>query len=951
MECHRCGSTQPDDAGYCGECGAPLAAAPGEPVEAAQGPPSGPPAAPPAASPAGPPPRRWRRVLAVSVAAVVVIAALAGTAWMKHWPAALFGRAHSLTRATPVSGAVIRFTSGQGIILTGAGSRYRLTAEVLAAHGRRRVAEPVRWRSDDPAAVSVTPGGTVTAHVAVGSANITATAAGAPPQMAQVLVARPASGTFLVPTRDIVAADASRVILRRTSRTAAIRPGDTVVSNGRPGGGLLAKVISVSARGSSVTALTRPASLASAFQALSVHAVSAPVTAAVPAGTIQTTAGTIAKCTRKAGTGVRVSLNNPSAQVRATIHVDAVLNSQGGVVHKLTLQALASITVVIHTGAVVLSAAGKARVTCELGVSGIPVPTPAFLGPVELDGEVGEVTGVDASVDVSTGLTVPGPVITGTLTAADGIHYTSAGGWKPVQRNAAKVTQAPGAPATSHASLTAKVAPFAQVDIGVAGMLAGDQLGGISLAFTRADTSYTVSLQAPFGYLSPGYTGPSWHTSADVSGGLDIHLTGNLATLLSWLGVSLPSLTWTPVNISIPGPASPTLTVTASPGSPGSKSILLSASLPSGLTKDKVDFVQYPPGGGPGTVVAPGTVAGTTATGTWRRATPAAGTRISAVVFDGAYGLANLPYASPASPAPSLTPTNWQQVRTLTDPTSGDITNIAVSPDGTLLATCANDGSSYLWNMTTGQLVATITQVSSPESPHSLAFSPDGKTLAVGSAAGIELRDVATMTTTATINWPGNGAVSSLAFSPDGKTLAAADLGGNGAYLLDVATGSQIARLGTPGMGAYTAVAFSPDGKTLAAGADSGTVLWDVATQQPIATFGISGTGSIISAAFSPDGKTLATGGFNGVALWNAATQQRDTVIRHLQMPADTTAVSFSPDSTILATSSSPTALWAATTGAKIASLPTTSWATAFSPHGLTLITTSGHNAILWQPG
>jgi pimeloyl-ACP methyl ester carboxylesterase len=308
------------------------------------------------------------------------------------------------------------------------------------------------------------------------------------------------------------------------------------------------------------------------------------------------------------------------------------------------------------------------------------------------------------------------------------------------------------------------------------------------------------------------------------------------------------------------------------------------------------------------------------------------------------------PTKSP-TPPPSL-PHHWRQVRTLTDPTSGDISNLAVSPAGDLLATvCAFDGSPYLWNVASGQLVATITQVNSTESPHSLAFSPDGKTLAVGSAAGIELRDVATMATTATIHWPGNGAVSSLAFSPDGKTLAAADLGSNGAYLWDVATGSQIAQISTPGIGADTAVAFSPDSKTIAVGGDNGTVLWNVTTQQPIATLGTSGSGPIISVAFSPDGKTLATGGFTGTVLWNAATQQKMAVIRNLQMPADTTAISFSPDSAILVTAGTPTALWAAATGANIATLPTTSGSAAFSPQGWTLITTSGHSVILWQPG
>jgi hypothetical protein len=84
--------------------------------------------------------------------------------------------------------------------------------------------------------------------------------------------------------------------------------------------------------------------------------------------------------------------------------------------------------------------------------------------------------------------------------------------------------------------------------------------------------------------------------------------------------------------------------------------------------------------------------------------------------------------------------------------------------------------------------------------------------------------------------------------------------------------------------------------------------------------------------------------------LWNGATWHKVAVIRHLQMPADTTAVSFSPDSTILATAS-PTALWVPATGSNIATLPTDAWSVAFSPHGLTLVTTSGNSAILWQPG
>ncbi len=313
------------------------------------------------------------------------------------------------------------------------------------------------------------------------------------------------------------------------------------------------------------------------------------------------------------------------------------------------------------------------------------------------------------------------------------------------------------------------------------------------------------------------------------------------------------------------------------------------------------------------------------------------------------------PVPSTRSPTPTPTPSlprHWKQLRTLTDPTSGDIQSIAVSPAGDMLATGTFDGSSYLWNMATGQLVATITQASpTGDDVHSLAFSPDGKTLALGFGRGvIELRDVATMATIATFNDNvGNGAVSSLAFSPDGTMLAAADLGGNGAYLWDVTTGSQLALLGTS-IGAVTSVAFSPDGKILATGGDNGTVLWDVATRHPTATLGTSGSGPIISGTFSPDGSLLATGGFNGAVLWTVATQRQVAVLPSAAPQADTTSIAFSPDGTIIATTGANTSLWATATGLKIAAIPIKAGSVAFGPHGQTLATTSGNSVILWTP-
>ena len=158
------------------------------------------------------------------------------------------------------------------------------------------------------------------------------------------------------------------------------------------------------------------------------------------------------------------------------------------------------------------------------------------------------------------------------------------------------------------------------------------------------------------------------------------------------------------------------------------------------------------------------------------------------------------------------------------------------------------------------------------------------------------LWDVATRQRLMQVPLPVNeGGVSSVAFSPDGKTLAAGysvnDLGGGGVVLWDVATRQRLMEAPLPvNEGSVLSIAFSPDGKTLAAGyigvvgsgSDGGVVLWDVATRQRLMEAPLPvKEGAVFSVAFSPDGKILAAGysaiGGDGVVLWDVDLESGST--------------------------------------------------------------------------
>jgi WD40 repeat protein len=159
----------------------------------------------------------------------------------------------------------------------------------------------------------------------------------------------------------------------------------------------------------------------------------------------------------------------------------------------------------------------------------------------------------------------------------------------------------------------------------------------------------------------------------------------------------------------------------------------------------------------------------------------------------------------------------------------------------------------------------------------SITFGPDGKTLAWtvdwnsdGIEEGVHLWDGHRETTILKKEKspvPDKAGGSCPAFSPDGKTLAMGN--GDTIKLWDVTGRKDIATL-RGHSGPVNSLAFRPDGKTLASGSADKTIkLWDVPGGKHTATLQGHSDG-VTSVAFSPDGQILASGSRDRtISLWN----------------------------------------------------------------------------------
>lgn len=278
------------------------------------------------------------------------------------------------------------------------------------------------------------------------------------------------------------------------------------------------------------------------------------------------------------------------------------------------------------------------------------------------------------------------------------------------------------------------------------------------------------------------------------------------------------------------------------------------------------------------------------------------------------------------------------------------VTSVAFSPDGNTLASGSYDKTVRLWNVADHSQIGSLGHT---DNVYSVAFSPNGKTLASSSKDDIiRLWNVADRTQ--------DGkpliaiSVISVAFSPDGKTLASSSQ-----YpmilLWNVARRTEIGALNETLP--VVSVAFSPDGKILASGGHDDMVwLWKPAQRTRVGKPLTGHTENIYSVAFSPDGKILASGSQDTtVRLWNVAdrTQIGKPLIGHTDA---VNSVAFSPDGKTLASGGldATVRLWNVASGTQIGK-PLTGHvnsvtSVAFSPDGKTLASGSYDRTVrLWR--
>ena len=252
----------------------------------------------------------------------------------------------------------------------------------------------------------------------------------------------------------------------------------------------------------------------------------------------------------------------------------------------------------------------------------------------------------------------------------------------------------------------------------------------------------------------------------------------------------------------------------------------------------------------------------------------------------------------------------------------GRIHSFTLSPDMQTIAIATSKGV-VLYDLASSKELRTLND---GENTFSVAFSPDGTKLAMGSLimqnreAGIPHLVVSDVSTWKILFEPrlGNGdttmSFGALAWSPDGKFLATSDYG-RGLVTFDVQTGKIISTQEDFLMSPYD-IAWSPNGSRLVATGDMGYGFrrWRVDTDKSVRLYDPRVAAFATQLAWSSDGKRIASVHADGtLCFWTASTNQCDGYIKAHFLQA--LSLAWSPDGGQIATGGGIIRVWDTSTG------------------------------------
>jgi tRNA A-37 threonylcarbamoyl transferase component Bud32 len=223
---------------------------------------------------------------------------------------------------------------------------------------------------------------------------------------------------------------------------------------------------------------------------------------------------------------------------------------------------------------------------------------------------------------------------------------------------------------------------------------------------------------------------------------------------------------------------------------------------------------------------------------------------------------------------------------TLSKPQPDRVRSVAFSPDGRWLAV-GPDASLRVLDAVTGKEILAETKQAGPVL--GLTFSPDGNRLLSATSTEVRIRGLRA-------DKPGlaiEQGAEALAFSPDGKRLALAS--GRVVSVRDAVSFNEVRILSHPG--AVPALAYSPDATSLATACADGVVrVWDAGSDRLWLTAGPDAK-PVRSVCYSPDGRRIASVAEDGtVRIWDAASGQSLLTLEGARQQ-----VAFSPDGGYLA--------------------------------------------------